>query len=274
MSRILLLGATGLIGRAVVARFIQSGHEVTAILRRPDRAPSGLHRIVQGDLAEPEAWLDLLDQCDGLIHCACDWSGDMAVSEPRLIRGIVDRGFASRIVYTGGVWCFGNRDGLITEETPIDLPEGFDWSVAGWQALLAGGMNAVWVHPGLVWSLEEPHYAPIGEALQARGPVPVLTPGHQLQPLVFTTDLADGYLRAFERGAPGRDYLFVGQNLAMEAVAAAWAETRGLPLSRQESAPRDPYSWSQNVSSARALAELGWRPQYTDAVKTLRNSGR
>ncbi|MEM9046629.1 MAG: NAD-dependent epimerase/dehydratase family protein, partial [Pseudomonadota bacterium] len=232
MSRILLLGATGLIGRAVAARFVQAGHDVTAVVRTPSRAPGGLARLVQGDLSEPDAWLDLLDQSDALIHCACDWSGDMAASETRLIQGVIDRGFEGRVVYTGGVWCFGNRAGVITEETPIDLPEGFDWSVAGWEQLVAGGVDAVWVHPGLVWSLEEPHYAPIGEACQTGSSVPVLAPEQQLQPLIFTDDLADGYLRAYEHGAPGRDYLFVGQNLAMEAIAAAWAEVFGLPLSK------------------------------------------
>ncbi|MFD2264633.1 NAD(P)H-binding protein [Lacibacterium aquatile] len=73
--RILLLGATGFIGRHIASRLLRQGHEVvagvrdTASARRrfPDIAVS---RIDLERLTAPEQWLPLLDGIDGVVNCA------------------------------------------------------------------------------------------------------------------------------------------------------------------------------------------------------------
>jgi putative NADH-flavin reductase len=50
--RILVLGATGGTGREIVSQAVQQGHEVTALIRRPEQAtglPERL-RVLQGDV--------------------------------------------------------------------------------------------------------------------------------------------------------------------------------------------------------------------------------
>jgi len=267
--RVLLLGATGLIGRAVAERFAAAGHRVAAVMRDPSRAPAPVAEAIKGDLAAPEGWLDHLETADAFVHCACDWQGDMAETEARLIEGLIARGSRGRILYTGGVWCFGEVAGPITEETPHAPSAAFDWDVQSWHRLIDAGADAVWVHPGLVWHETAPHHAPIREALRAGAPVPVLAPGDQLQPLIHASDLAEGYLAALEHGRAGRDYLFVGEHQPMARVAALWARNHGLETVSRAAAPGDPYAWSQRIGTARAEAELGWRPKVTSIAAAL-----
>ncbi|MEM7236383.1 MAG: NAD-dependent epimerase/dehydratase family protein [Pseudomonadota bacterium] len=269
MSRILLLGATGLIGTAVADRFAAEGHHVTGVMRNTDRAPESVAQAIAGDLAAPEEWLPLLAEMDALIHCACDWEGDMARTEPRLIEGVIASGFRGRVLYTGGVWLYRPGPDLITEDSPIVGCDGFDWSTDGWDRLMAAGLDAVLIHPGLVWRDGVPHYWPAEEALNSRQPLPLLAPGEQIQPLIHSTDLADGYLRAFTSGQSRRDYLFVAENAPMQQVIEAWAAAYGLSTVRTEADDDDPNTWFQRVDSARARDELGWIPRFTDSVGFL-----
>jgi nucleoside-diphosphate-sugar epimerase len=72
MSRILVTGATGFIGRAVVADFAQRGHTVRAAVRRAPEPPFplGVEVIQHADLVGDVEWQPLLDGIDGVIHLA------------------------------------------------------------------------------------------------------------------------------------------------------------------------------------------------------------
>ena len=55
--RILVVGATGATGRAIVAQALARGHEVTALVRNPDRLEVRHEhlRVIQGDVLDPTA---------------------------------------------------------------------------------------------------------------------------------------------------------------------------------------------------------------------------
>ncbi|TDD58433.1 NAD-dependent epimerase/dehydratase family protein [Kribbella antibiotica] len=66
--KIAVLGATGQTGRLLVARAVERGHEVTALVRRPAAAPwSGGVHVVQSDVAVPESVLDALAGVDVVL---------------------------------------------------------------------------------------------------------------------------------------------------------------------------------------------------------------
>jgi nucleoside-diphosphate-sugar epimerase len=68
--RILLVGATGVLGRSLVPLLLSRGHQVRALARQPSRVPAGAE-AVQGDLLDPA--LDLVELsrgCDAAIHGA------------------------------------------------------------------------------------------------------------------------------------------------------------------------------------------------------------
>ena len=73
--RVLLLGATGLIGSAVAARLAQAGHDVTGVARTVDSAARRVPvaRWVELDLRSirrAEDWAPHLDGIDAVVNCA------------------------------------------------------------------------------------------------------------------------------------------------------------------------------------------------------------
>jgi nucleoside-diphosphate-sugar epimerase len=72
VSRILVTGATGFVGRAVVAALTAEGEEVHAAVRHAPEPPfpPGVAVARHGDLAEPVDWAPLLAGIDFVVHLA------------------------------------------------------------------------------------------------------------------------------------------------------------------------------------------------------------
>ena len=72
MTRVLVTGASGFIGRAAVAALAQNGCAVRAALRRlPEPAfPPGIEVMQHPDLSQSFDWRPLLDGIDRVIHLA------------------------------------------------------------------------------------------------------------------------------------------------------------------------------------------------------------
>ena len=72
MSRLLILGATGSLGRHVLRQALAAGHDVTVFVRTPSKLPpetSGAVSVHTGDLGT-HVPLDLIKGQDALINCA------------------------------------------------------------------------------------------------------------------------------------------------------------------------------------------------------------
>jgi uncharacterized protein (TIGR01777 family) len=70
---VFVTGGTGLVGRRLVRQLTQRGDAVVALTRRPEAVRELLGAgvtIVDGDPAQPAAWLDALVACDAVIHLA------------------------------------------------------------------------------------------------------------------------------------------------------------------------------------------------------------
>lgn len=62
--RIAVLGATGKVGRLIVEQAVERGHEVVALVRRPEvyaRSGQGPVEVRRSDVTEPESFPDLTD---------------------------------------------------------------------------------------------------------------------------------------------------------------------------------------------------------------------
>lgn len=72
MRRILVTGASGFVGRALVAHLAGQGLVVRAAARRLDAIPSGrtIERVVLPDISGPVDWNPLIDDVDAVVHLA------------------------------------------------------------------------------------------------------------------------------------------------------------------------------------------------------------
>ena len=70
MNRVLVTGASGFIGRALVAALAAAGYRIRAAMRRPERTSDQIESVALPDLSAPIDWAPLLDGCDAVIHLA------------------------------------------------------------------------------------------------------------------------------------------------------------------------------------------------------------
>ncbi|HEY6860319.1 MAG TPA: NAD-dependent epimerase/dehydratase family protein [Pseudolabrys sp.] len=71
MTRILVTGASGFIGRVVVTELANAGHSVRAAMRKPaDIFPRSVEVIAVSDLTRPVEWRPLLRDVETVVHLA------------------------------------------------------------------------------------------------------------------------------------------------------------------------------------------------------------
>jgi uncharacterized protein (TIGR01777 family) len=68
--KIVVTGATGLIGRALVQKLAARGDRVIALVRDPSRAKLEHVELVRADLEHAGPWCDCIDGADAVIHLA------------------------------------------------------------------------------------------------------------------------------------------------------------------------------------------------------------
>ncbi|MDX6549271.1 MAG: hypothetical protein QOG33_2821, partial [Gaiellales bacterium] len=159
--RVLLTGATGYIGGAVVEALASAGHVVVAVARS-DEAEAALAaagcETVRGDLRRPEPLAGHAETCDGVVQLAATQDDQMAVTEQATVRAFV-RGLSGSdkpFVYTSGVWVYGNAppDRLLDEDSAIDPVALYDWRPALEDEVLAAagaGVRSIVIRPAMVY---------------------------------------------------------------------------------------------------------------------------
>lgn len=142
--RILILGGTGFIGRALAARLAAAGHEVVVPSRRPEKVAASLGRVAPGAVGVPfdgktgEGWAHLLGPGSAVVNLAGENIGDgrwtedkkQAILHSRLDAGaaVLDalrrageagRGLPEALIQASAVGYYGARGGEpVTEDEP------------------------------------------------------------------------------------------------------------------------------------------------------------
>lgn len=270
--KILLTGATGYIGSAVLDRLTTAGHEVTAVVRSDDsRAKveqTGATGLV-GDLFD-STWLrEQLATHDAAIHTAAGSDAD----DQALNTSVVDAATAAfggsdrPFVLTGGIWTYGAGEDLAEDREPNPVPL-TAWRVPLEQRLLESDVHATVIQPGIVYG----RGAGIPAMLAGQKSVPGT--GAQHWPTVHVDDLADLYVAALE--APGgQAYLGVsGDNPTVGELGDAIGPdvtTQGDEATLDALGPfGEALLLDQQASGAKARADLGWVPSRPSLVELLR----
>ncbi len=281
--RIFLTGATGHIGSAVLDALVRGGHEITALVRDPEKAERLSRRgitSIAGELSKPASYAAAAESCDTLLHAAFEHSPRGENVDRQAIDTLVaaagrraSAGKSTGIVYTSGVSVLGPTQGQATEESPLRPPLLVAWRPEHERAVLDAGsderIRVVVVRPGIVYGGARGIVADLlKDALN--GLVRVVGDGQNHWPCVYDRDLADLYARVATN--PLAAGIFHANDEADERVAdivAAIArhakmrpDIRHVPLveARAKMGPyADVLALDQIVRSPRARA-LGWGP--------------
>ncbi|MGI9413903.1 MAG: NAD-dependent epimerase/dehydratase family protein [Hyphomicrobiales bacterium] len=287
--RVFVLGGTGSIGGPLVRCLVRRGHGVMALARSPgsaDRLRDAGADPVDGDIADPGPWIDALDKADAVIHAASTFGDDMAVIDRRLMDAAIARLGARDdrpgLVYTGGCWLFGDTGGFVIDETaPFDAFPSDAWATEGISTLLsAPGIQAMVVHPAMVYDGVGGVFGQFSESARAGGPVPVTQSAETYWPLVHADDLAELYALIVERPQSGTQYHgSTIEGVQVGEIARAIARRFGVPEELRVVPVEDDIAmlgaWargravSQRMSGARAMRELGWNPVHRDVFADI-----
>jgi nucleoside-diphosphate-sugar epimerase len=285
--RVFVTGGSGYIGRPTIAALRGRGIEVSALARGDGSAQlvAGLGATpVRGGLTDLAVLHDAAAAADGVIHLGQHYGPDTAdvdrAASEALLDGLGGRG---SYVHTGGVWVYGDTDGVVDEDAPLSPPPLVAWRAENEKRVLtraSSGDHPVLVMPGLVYGhsagLIETFFAAPG---RAAGAVPCVGDGANHWSLVHVDDIAELYVLAL--GAPaGAVYAGVIDLSPTQAeVLAAVSGSLGIPgridalsldRAREQMGPiAEAFVLDQRLTGARARQQLNWRPRHLDPLADL-----
>ncbi len=283
--RVVVAGATGVIGRQLVPLLTASGHEVTQLSRQRGT-----------DLLDRAAVIDLVarTRAEAVVHMATAipaqinprrLGSEFALTNRLRTEGtgnLVDaaaKAGTARLIVQGLAWAYRPGDGLADESAPLWLnpPRQFAGAVRALTELeeLTGGAGGLVLRFGHLYGPGSA-YAPDGSfAAQARArKLPVVGGGGSVFSFVHAADAAAAVASALDRDVTGVLNVVDDTPVAIREWLPAFAAMLDAPAPRRVPAG---VAWLagggwglafmtrlRGASNARARAQLGWAPRYPD----------
>ena len=288
--RIFVIGASGYIGRAVVAELRRRGHHVAALARSNAAAATvrGLGaEAVHGSLDS----LDVIElatrEHDVTVHAAGMSSPENVAAESRLIDTLANVAPDDHtIVYTSGAWVYGDRgDAVVDEDAPLKPIEIVAWRPAHEKRVLAlakRGIRVVVIRPTVVYG-DSGGLIGMMVASANPGPVQVVGDGTNRWSTVRVDALAELYAAAIEQPAAHGIYNAInGAPVPYVEIARAASRAGGGNGSIEHLAYEnaraamglraEAFAMDLQVSSEKARRELGWNPHRPTVLEELANT--
>jgi nucleoside-diphosphate-sugar epimerase len=262
--RLLVTGAGGFLGRAVVAAAARRGHAVRAMVRgAPHELPAGAQPVL-ADLLAPAGLPDAVRGVDAVIHLAAAKTGDLLAGNLTMTQNLLNAMAQAGVPHIVHISSLAVYDYLalrsfstLDEQTPLDdaMTDRDDYARAKLlqEKLIRAGATG----PALKWTVIRPGmiYGP-GRLFNARvgfniGKLWVRTGAWARIPLTYVENCADAIILAVEmREAQGQVFNVVDDQLP--------TQRRYARLIAQRISPRPlviPVSWT----ILRCIARLAWQ---------------
>lgn len=247
-ARVLVSGANGFVGSAVVRALLRHGFAVRALVR-PTSNTANLEGLdveaARGDLLDRASLDRALRDCEGLFHVAADyrlWARDPHAIHAANVRGTHNillaaaRSGVRRIVHTSSVATLGLHADTTPadEDTPARLADMIGTykrskflSEALAQRCAQAGHDIVIVNPSAPVGPRDRKPTPTGRTIldAARGRMPAyVDTGLNI---VHVDDVAEGHVLAYEHGQRGRRYVLGGSDMSLREILQTVAELTG-----------------------------------------------
>jgi nucleoside-diphosphate-sugar epimerase len=301
LSRILVTGAGGFIGRQLCGELLRRGLQVRAAVRAPCRLPEGAEQAIVGAIDGATDWNAALGGIDTIIHLAAkmDAEKDQAADPLAEFLKVNLLGTANlarqaalagtrRLVYVSSIKVNGEqtRGGQSYSERDVPAPQD-PYGISKWQAEQAlqqlsrmAGLEVVIVRPPLVYGPGvKGNFLSLLAATDKGVPLP-LSGAHNLRSMVYAGNLVDALIAcASHPAAAGQTYLVsdgedvstarlvediahaLGRNSRSFYVPPGLLRAAARLLGRTEQADR--LFGSLQVSDQKIRSELGWKPPYS-----------
>ncbi len=283
--RIFVVGATGVLGRALLPLLQQQGHTIRTLVRSEEKVRTLQHTGIeaqQGDLLDQEIeprLLEMLEGCDAAVHIATAIPGNMSApgawdtntrlrveGTQRLLQASLAAGVKKYIQQSITMAYPDGGDEWIYENTPLDASpsraainapvidmEDLVRDVAREQVqwcILRGGL---FVGPGTGQ-----------EALLAKiraGKSTVPCDGSSFLSPIHVADMADAVSKALVHAPAGTIYNVVDEPIRNGEYLTRLATLMNAPQPEQDYSQPCPTSWRCSNQAARAI--LGWEPTHS-----------
>ena len=252
-ARVLVTGATGLVGRAVAEQLVLDERAVRVAVRKPGTKLDQAEVVAVGDIGEKTDWTAALEGVDCVIHCAArahvlrDASSDplLAYREVnvqgtrRLAKQASECG-VRRLVFVSSVKVNGERTepGMpFTFAAPAGPEDAYGQSK--WEAEQSlhelgarAALEVVIVRPPLVYGPQaKGNFARLIELVRKGIPLPLGAVNNQ-RSLVALDNLVDLLVRCIDHpAAPGQTFLVSdGEDLSTQELVRRQAKAMGRPV--------------------------------------------
>lgn len=205
---VLILGASGFIGRRVAEALRASGRAEPLCASRRPQVASPASRTIALDTLDLDGLTNALRGMDAVVNCVAGAKASIATGAMRLVEA-ASRARCRRIVHLSSMAVYGSLEGVVTEEAPLVAKAGWygrakrtaEDHLAGYAR--AGG-EVVILRPGcVVGPGSEPWVGRIGRWLRARRIGDLGIAGDGWSNLVHVDDVSRAVLRALELPVQG-----------------------------------------------------------------------
>jgi nucleoside-diphosphate-sugar epimerase len=305
VSRVLVTGANGFVGRAVCAALPEAGFEVRAAVRSPKRLPEGLDGgevVSVGEICARTDWRSALEGVDTVVHLAGrvhvlkerlkdaqpEFRRVNVLGSEKLARAAAEAG-VRRLVHVSSI----GVNGISTPSRPFteaDEPHPHNhYSISKWEGekamrRVAGetGLELVVLRPPLVYGPGvKANFLRLMHLVDRRLPLPLASVNNR-RSLIYVGNLADAVVTCVTRPEAAGELFLVsdGEDVStpglLRSIAAALRKPALLapfPPTLLRAGGRvarrpsmvEPLLDSLMVDATRIHRTLGWRPAYTMA---------